>query len=324
MRSRDGLAVRAGLLITTLTGAFSGGCPKDATKMTAMHAAPSGFDLPKVHVEGEPRYLLGFPLVVAVTFDNSGSKVEFYSLPELDLAFSRGPLSLRLEPLRGGTLLVTQASPIDEDRMGMALAAGERRRMLLDLSNLASGLQPGRYQLTVSLRDQDYVRASDPVEVEFVVPSPTDATEATRLRRLGEAPLDTGAWAPFLLRNWNTVDVSPNLSAEARAQLALHLFLHRAIYGPQPIARLDPAPLRALRSPVVVPEARVLEYEALCARDGVSAHATVATSIRQQWSGLAFRVERVARGEGFLTAARHAFGAEQEFLRPPTTYPYKP
>ncbi len=287
-----------------------------------MPLANREFRLPQILVEAESRYLLGFPLLMAVTFDNTSSTTEFVSLPELDLFFSRGPLSIRLEPIADGVLLTTVPSELELPTNEMGLKPGEQKRMLFDLSNLVMSLQPGQYRLTLTLHVAGYTQASEPIVVEFVTPSTFDAMEATRLRRLGQSPTDTGAWAPFLRRNWNTVTVSGALTAAATQQLALHLFLHRAFYGPQGVAELETAPLKRMTGPVLAAEAAVLEFEILHARRDAVNRDKLYQSILKNWPGLRYRLEKILRGEGLLTSGRKWFGPEQEFIKPPASYPY--
>jgi len=292
-----------------------------------MTERPPSFDLelPAVIVEAERRYLLGFPLVIAVTFDNGSGAAEFFALPELHLLVTRAAVSLQLEPTKGGAPLSIKPSPTETGvpSPSVSLGPGERRRMALDLSNLGLDIQPGTYRLTLGLHVGRYARWSDPVPVEFVQPSDQDAQEATRLRRLGVAPTDTGAWAPFLTRNWNTVQASPQTSPDAVGQMALHLFLHRALYAPDSVAQLDPAPLKKITSPILSVEAAVLEYEILHARNDVTARDKLGQTLLSRWPGLRYRLERIRRGEGFLTNGRRWFGAERVFNQPPSFYPYK-
>lgn len=276
---------------------------------------PQDPQLPAVIVKAEQRYLLGFPLLVSVTFDNPPQGARFFDLPELDLFFSQGPIGVQLQPLRGGTVVGFAPS----DRRGsagrMTLEPGEQRQMLLDLSNFGLDLQPDSYRLTLTLKVGQYSTISQPVQLEFVKPSLTDEAEGVRLRKMGDSPTDTGAWAPFLKDNWNTVTVSPGLSTEARQQLGLHLFLHRALYGPDPVAKLDMISLQQITSRVLEAEGAVLQAEIYGTSQRVLAAGAPA--------GMRFRLEQIANGNGFLTKYRKLVGAEREFLRPPASYPYR-
>jgi hypothetical protein len=285
-------------------------------KMT-VETPPEDLRLPTIIVRANPRYLLGLPLVVSVTFDNPQRGARLFELPELSVLFTGGSIGVQLQPVQGGARI--GFPPSDRERgPRMAMEPGEQREMLLDLTNFGLDLPPGAYWMTVMLQIGRYSSTSQPVKIELVKPSPTDETESTRLRRLGSSPKDTGAWAPFLKANLNTVTVSPGLSAEAHQQLALHLFLHRALYGPAPVANLDITLLGQITSPILQSEVTVLRWEIQAAHteQTFSPGAPVP-------AGMRFRLERIKNGKGFLTQYRKAIGAEQEFVRPPAAYPYK-
>src|SRR2546423_89953 len=96
--------------------------------------------LPNVILEAEPRYLLGFPMLVALTYDNSGSATQYLRLPELTYWTASGAFRLSFEPVgTGGVPLVTKATPLEMDEKGMVLNPGEVARMPLDLSNFVTG-----------------------------------------------------------------------------------------------------------------------------------------------------------------------------------------
>jgi hypothetical protein len=274
--------------------------------------------LPEVIVHAERQYLIGFPLLVAVTFQNPSGGDHFFDLPELDLFFGHGPIGLRLAPDTGGKPIGFPPSYPMEGIAGMKMGPGESRLMLLDLSNFGLAIPPGRYYLTLTLKVTRYTRSSTPVAVEFLEPNATDVIEATYLRRMGDAPTDTGAWAPFIFKNWNTVTPPNGLSLPAARQLALHLFMHRALFGPTPVAQLNVASLRQSAPPVVQGEVAALDWEIQMA-----AHSTTFAPDLGAWPGVRFRYEMIKRGEGFLTRFRKAVGAEREFLHPPPFMPYQ-
>jgi len=58
--------------------------------------------MPAITIEAAPRYLVGFPIVVAVTYDNRSKDTEFYDLPELGLLATQATLRARLDPPDGG------------------------------------------------------------------------------------------------------------------------------------------------------------------------------------------------------------------------------
>lgn len=204
----------------------------------------------------------------------------------------------------------------------MTLHPGEKKRMMLDLSNFGLDIQSGIYRLTLTIRINEYSRSSNSVEVEFVTPSLEDMLEATRLRRLGVSPTDTGAWAPFLTRNWNTVEVWSELSPDAARQLALHLFLHRAFYGPDGVGQVDLSALKTFEGTVISAEVPMLEFEIFNARNDAVARDRLGQEILSKLPELNHRLQKILQGKGLLTTGRKWFGAEKEFIRSPLWYPY--
>lgn len=270
-----------------------------------------------------PRYLVGLPILVAVTLDNRTQETEFYRLPRLDPTVSRSPIAARWQPLEGGPALDTRFAEVDEEAPTelVALAPGESAQMLVDLSNMGYALPLGHYALSLSLRVGADARDSNVVELELAGLSAADASEAKRLRSLAPGPTEGGAWAPFLTNNWNTVTCT--LSPAAAEQVALHLFLHRATHGPEPLAAVDPSPLAGIRAPHLAAEVAALEHELALARGDARA-AAMRASMLASFPGLALRADENERGEGFLALMRTSVGAERQHLRPPATMPYVP
>lgn len=290
--------------------------------MNAQQPPRPGLEMPVIILEAEERYLLGFPIVIAVTFENATEDTHFLSLPELSLLLTYSPVAIQMEPVGGGVPLSVRPSS-EEGVPDITLHPGEKKRMALDLSNLGLNIQPDTYSLTLAIHINEYSRSSNSVEVEFVMPSLEDAIEATRLRRLGVSPTDTGAWAPFLTRNWNTVEVWSELDPDAARQLALHLFLHRAFYGPDDVGEVDLSALKTFEGPVMSAEIPMLEFEILHAGNDVIERDGLGQEILRKWPGLNHRLQKILQGRGLLTTGRKWFGVEKEFIRPPLWYPYR-
>lgn len=285
-------------------------------------APVSDEEMPLVTIETAPRHLLGFPFLVALTYENKSKETEFYALPKGDLLASRVDITLRLEPKAGGAPFVTRFAKPEEPH-GLTLLPGHALRVLFDLSNTGSKLPLGAHRLTMTLVSGKERRESNAVDVDIVAPSGADEAEATRLRKMGGARLDTGAWRPFLADNWATVTPSPSLSAEAKGALALHLFLHRVAYGPEPLSKADVASLAAITDASLQGEVAALRYELLSARHDPGAAAARA-ALQKAYPGLVWRCDAVDRGEGALLILRRSVGAEKTHLRAPPNKPYVP
>jgi hypothetical protein len=257
--------------------------------------APAPEPLPKLTMEAAPRYLVGFPFVVAVTYENHLQDVEYYTLPDLSLWSAPWGIGLHLVPVGGGVPYDLEPSHSHgEFREGVPLREGETRRMLLDLSNfgiwlppgssLGPRIEPGTYRMTLILKDGG-TTTSNPVTVEIVEPDAADAAEAARLRRLGNKGFDNGGWKPFLTSNWTTVVPAPALSFEAQRQLAFYLFLHRAFYGPDPVAGLDESLLGRVTEPSLAADVAAARYEIHAARHAPDARQTL-DALLARWPGM--------------------------------------
>jgi hypothetical protein len=290
-----------------------------------MEAMSDVDQLPFVEIVAAPRYYLGLPLVVSVTWDNRSTTTTFPSMTPLDLTFSFGAnVAVSMVPAgASGGRVETGFARRDEDDPTVALYPGERRQMVYDLSNLGVAFRPGAYDLTLTLRQPPALRNSNIARTELVALREVDALEAARVRQLGDAALDTGAWEPFLTDNLNTVTVSRAFDARAREQLGLHLFLHRAVWTPGKVANIDPAPLDAITGPHLDAEVAALRYEILHARHDPQVAAQRA-ALLARFPGMRHRVESIERGEGSLRMDRQAFGIESSFVRPPGHWPYQP
>jgi hypothetical protein len=279
------------------------------------------FEPPRLVVQAERSYLVGLPILVAVTFANDSPDTEHYRLPELDVLYDHGPLGVLLIGASGSRYEAKPAA-LREGRMGMVLMPGERKAMLVDLTNFGFPLEADSYTVTFTLAAGSYRRASEPVQIALRSPSAADEAEARRLRRLGRSTVDAGAWAPFLTSNWNTVRPSPALSPDARAQLALHLVLHHALYGPRPIAALDLERLRQIKQPSLAAEVAALAFEIRAPQLDQRERAALFDRVAAGLPAIRFRLDRVLEGEGWLTTRRRIFGADAELSRP-SSPPYR-
>lgn len=283
--------------------------------------------IPAIAVAAEAQYVLEFPIFVAVILRNETTDTDYLDLPELGVLHPIDSLAIDLQPVNGGARV--QLGPSfafrEQNLFRTDLMAGQAKRMLIDLSRFGQPLSAGQYQLKLSIFDSAHVsRSSSPVKVEFVEPSAAERAEAARLRRLGLRTnvVDSGSWLPFLTSNWNTVSLSPAVGEKASHQLALHLALHRAAYGPEPIARFPLEVFQTLRGPVLSAEAASLEYEILAARGSKAELETARSMLLQTWPDLKARLDQIDKGEGVLKTLRKGYGVEKDPPLPPGRRPY--
>jgi len=283
--------------------------------------------LPAIAVKAEAQYVLGYPILVAVILHNDSTDTDFLNLPELGLLVPIDSLAAVIQSVDGisSVRLGPSFTFRDRDLFRTELMAGEAKRMVIDLSEFGQTLSPGKYQLSLSIFDGPNVsRSSSPVSVEFIEPSIAERTEAGRLRRLGlrASVVDSDSWKPFLTSNWNTVSLEQTLSEKSAHQLALHLCLHRAAYGPVPLERLTSDVLRELQGPVLSAEAVLLEYEILIARGSKTEIEATRSRLLQTWPDLKTRLQRIDNGEGLLTTLRKGYGIERDPPLPKGGRPY--
>jgi hypothetical protein len=271
---------------------------------------------PPITLEVAREYWLGFPMIVAVTVSNSTPQRTFYHLPECDLFTTTGPVEFLFT---SGSDVVRFGAASRQRRegppRGFTLRPGESRRMLFDLAGLEPQLHAGTWRVEARYHASLGASVAPPVTVRIVQPEEADAQAAVALRR--DNDVKTASWLYFLQANWRTVNPA-GLSARGRAALALHLFLHRAIYGPQPVAELRAEDLQM--EGATEAEAAIYRLEILTARKDTRA-AAEASALLTKWPGMRWRVEEVNKSEGLLTRARQAWGAERSD-KPPGPVPY--
>lgn len=247
---------------------------------------------PQLLLASATYYLIGFPLLVAVTYDNTNGDMEFFGLPDLDLYSAPSRIGIDLVPVHGGSAVHIAPRRPEEAEGGTPLHIGESRRMTFDLSNFGISLVPGTYRLIVTLREGSLTLRSNEVSLELAAAKPDDEAEARRIRAATRTSMDTGAWGRFLASDHQTA--APKLSDEARRQLALHLFLHHALHSTEPIATLDEMALSSVGEPSLQSEVEALRYEILSARRDPTAE-ILRSELINKAPGMRHRVEGVER-----------------------------
>ncbi|MEZ0469751.1 hypothetical protein [Luteimonas salinilitoris] len=292
-----------------------------------MNQTAESHDL-SISVASEPRYVLGYPILVAITLRNDSADTDYLNIADLGLVNPIDSLAVNIVPSNGGPArrLGPSFTFRDQDLFRTTLMSKQSRRMLVDLSQFGQSLDKGKYQVRFSV----YISAgafasSPPVEMEFIEPSSKEGIEAARLRRLGlrANAEDYGSWQPFLTNNWESISASEEIGEPTRRQLSLHLFLHRAAYGQESIANLSMDGLGKLQGSVLSPEAACLEYELLAARLPKPELASRRAEVLQKWPELETRLDKIDAGEGLLTTLRRGYGAEKRTAPPPDKRPYR-
>lgn len=295
---------------------------------------------PAVEVEAFEFYFRGFPMIVAVTCRNPTENRMFGNLPKFNLMSSSAPVEfifLSEETGREFSLPFSSTANLEVGQgAGFYLPPGESRRMLFDISELEPAVVPGRYRLKARYHREHGYSESASVLTDIVEPSATDRSISTTLRQYNDR--QEPSWIAFLRYNWRTIHISDKvdvgarafprvlnasgLSTAARDALALHLFLHRAIYGPKEVADLNLKNIDAFDRGLLRSEAAVLRYEILHARGDSVAEDALGKEVLADFPGVAWRLEEIREGFGRISYLRRTRGAGREFDEEPEFLPY--
>lgn len=278
-------------------------------------------------VEAPAVAVLGAPILVAVTVTNPRPERTYLALPPVEWFAVPPPVEFRLVPAEAGPdaeAIVLPAREIQRGEgppRGMLLGPGQSHRALVDLSELAPPLHAGRWRLGARYFAFPLPPVAAP-ELELEVVEPATKASAVALARLRARHQDREpSWNAVLLQNERTIedDELADLDPRSRAAVALHLWLHRAAYGPTPVASLDPGTLAGLGVGPLEGEVAVLAHELLTARGDPSAPA-LASAVVARWPGLAWRIEDDLAGQGLVQMLRSVVGAERPAPAAPLPY----
>lgn len=271
--------------------------------MSVVQRAPEPMSPPTVVLETKPRYLFGLPMMVSMTVRNDTTDMLFWRLPFVE--WFGNPLDARwVVRTEAGTTLeagIADTLPADDTGGGFALDPTDACTMLVDLAALLPRVPAGTHALSAEF-PVDVPVVSEPVALRVDLPSSFDAQIVEAVR---EGTSGDGTWGTFFDRDWTWSEV-PGLtqaSDPVRADLALPLFVHRALYGDENVADLELGRLDAFAQGLLEAEAAVLRHEILHA-GGRPVAEQWKEYIATRWPGLRWRVEQTERGFGFLRVTR--------------------
>ncbi|WP_437310429.1 hypothetical protein [Sorangium sp. So ce388] len=270
-------------------------------------AGPPGLALRSL--EHDRRYVLGFPLHVALTVcaDRPGACIR--RLPRASWAGSAGAIGVRLARADTGEEVVwIEPSGIVVRELGtpvFRLCPGVCRRMLVDVSSfLPAGIAPGHHALAVVYAGPPDRVESPPAPIELAAPSPEQQRE---LQRLAPEIARAGSWG-----RWTSLPPEGGEPVAGRVErddpLRFNRILRFLMYGLESLCDVDPALLDVLDG-VYEPEAHALRAELHAARGDTARLAEQAELIRARYPGLAWWIDRIEAGQselGFVRACRAA------------------
>ena len=262
-------------------------------------------------LSGFDSYVIGLPLVFSVSVQNHSATSTFLKLPDWSLLSASAPLTFVFTDDHHH--LTEVASSAKDPANGYGLGPGDVHTELYDLSLLHPSLAPGHYRVKVVFTARGTRYTSTEVEVRLVAPDAADATAIATLL----APVPDRDWRQFLTNHPLAV-AAPNLTPPSARQVALHLFIHRALYGQVGLGSLDLRQLATSTGPLEG-EAAVYRYELLRARHDPGADAAAA-DVRRRWPGLGHRLTEIDRGFGMLTGLRRLYGADKPGAKPNPSY----
>lgn len=262
----------------------------------------------------EPTAVLGFPWFAEVTLANDTDGSEYYDLGPCDPWSPPFPVELAFA--NGNTRVVLPSSSAVRPRPGRGtfdLLPGEARTFVLDISELEPSLTAGPWQCHATWVMQHEQPRSHPVSVELSTGRPADLAKLRQLRLAGGSR--SPSWLNFVeLGDFADVrTVQRRLSEQARHALLPYVFMHEAVHGPEPLARLAPDTLLQFREGAWASEAALLWYE-LAGIRGAADQAQRRVELLSRWPGLAFRVAEIERGVGILTRLRLQYGPREQAL----------
>lgn len=263
-------------------------------------------------------YLAGFPLIVGVEVRNVSSNI-WDTLPFFDLFTVPGPVSFVLVG-HGHEWTWDEKIPMDDDgTQGIQFEPGKSWLALQDLSEMHPDVPPGSYELSASVVFSGELIRSKPEHFQIQPSAEADRAIAGRLRATSDD--EKTGWHSFVRHNLSTPETS-GLSAAALKGLAYYLYLHRAAYGPQAIAALDPQGPRAFAHGVLESEAAILRLEILTAAGRPEVEG-LEKAILERWPGLGWRTERIRSGQGLLTSLRSIYGVDSIYAPKDKPRPYQ-
>ncbi len=282
--------------------------------MTELNAG----DAITISLELFPIYIMDLPMMIAITIYNPNPKRTYYSLPKIDWFNVPPPVEFIMENQQGETFTLPVVSTLSREGAptGFRLAPNQALTILYDLSTISYDIPEGDYTLTATYESMPAPSISSSTSFKLIGLEAKDKLLITQL-------LKSENWNSFLLSNNRSIHEKElrELNQDTVSGLSLHLFLHRAIYGPDNVADLDTSIFKDLAKGPLKGESSILQHEILLARQDSGAN-ELAEKIIKQWPGLSWRIDENLKGYGRLSTLRKAVGAESLNLSSPDPAPY--
>jgi hypothetical protein len=270
------------------------GSPNDALPHSMM------VSLGPLHAEIQPLHVLGEPLFAAITVAASSPHVALGPLPLPTLSQWSGAIGWVIQDVMGLVWTRTEPHPMIDrwhDSPTFDLGPGERRRILLELTQGLANPRVGDHQVYLLYADSRQCVASMPLPLQ--VRGPT-AAEADRLMFIDAERAKAPSWDA-----WTRLPSAHPESLRGPfdpADPMRYLRLCRYLYcGTDPLERVDPRVVDCLGS-FFAPEAALLEAEILVAHGVPMAH--LAPRLLEAFPAMRWWVARLEKGMSDIAFVR--------------------
>lgn len=263
---------------------------------------PHGVMLHGVDCDG--RYVLGFPMHVAVTVCSAHPGSYARRLPLAGWAGNAGAIGVRLvNPVTRAEVVASHPVPVVIPEIGtstFSLAPGACRRMLVDVSSfLPPDLAAGRYDITITyVAPPDRVE-SHPIPVTLAAPNAVEKAEIDKLLPAVERAGSWGRWTNLPPREGDVI----TLPRGALDPLRFNRIMRYLMYGPEELAVVSPSIVDVLHG-VYEPESHAILAELYAARRDVARFTEEEEIVRTSFPGLAWWMDEIASGHSELAFVR--------------------
>lgn len=257
----------------------------------------------KLQVDLEDNYVKGFPMPVAITIAVAQQDTTINFLAQPTPFNTQGSIGVTLVDSLGAIVVdeIPQSSIDFDDEQGLlSLSSGERRRYLIDISDMVPGtLNPGSYVMTLSYVHPMFVSRAE--GLKLVIRDP-DKTESQWLAKHHKEIEEAGSWA-----KWATESSVKPESLEPPVNAPMLVRFHAAfrylVYTPTPLADVDPQFLSSLKG-VTRPEALLMEMEVYQAAKQYGPATRVAEEARSIAPAVEWLIEAAYNGAGLIAGIR--------------------
>lgn len=272
----------------------------------------NGDDLVRIDIELElaPEYVVGLPVLAVITawVDSPGTTVRM--LTEPGLLSLQHAVAVELRAAGSKEILHTHSPQpvldLEHRRPSLDLSHGERRRWLVDLSEVGLDVlkEAGAYDVTVRYVTSHIQSATASQRAQFRFPNEEEQAWIDAQRNTFKFVETWGEWVreppeSKPLRRNAELKSKPPVPEAAR----LHAFLRFLIHDERALDKLSIPPLETV-APIAQPEARTILMELNLSRGDTDGARTIAEQLRAEVPDLSSLIDQIERGGGLVRSHR--------------------